>query len=216
MLLIQITAAHGPAECELAAQLTLKALLADAQKQGIAADVLEQSLGEHGLKSALLSVSGPQVQPWLRQWQGSIQWVFASPLRVGCLRKNWFVAVQQCPVGAHEWGQSVQALRQDDVVFQACRASGKGGQHVNTTDSAVHAVHKPSGLAVKVMTARSQHANKQLALALLSFKLAQIGQRAQADAKAQLTQLHWQVDRGSPVRVFKAAKRKDGRLALVE
>lgn len=206
MLLIQITAAQGPAECELAVRLTLQALLDDARRAGVQAEQVESLATAAGYKSVLLQLQPPRpgderaLQAWLQGWLGSIQCIFPSPLRPGHRRKNWFVAVQRCPTageGPHP------ALREEDIDYQACRASGKGGQHVNTTDSAVHAVHRPSGIAVKVMSARSQHANKQLARALIALRLAEQAQARQAAARQARTQLHWQVDRGNPVRVLR-------------
>lgn len=67
----------------------------------------------------------------------------------------------------------VFALDPRDVEFKTCRGSGAGGQHRNMTDSAVQATHRPSGLAVRVESERSQHQNKESALRLLQFKLAQ-------------------------------------------
>lgn len=202
MLLIQITAAHGPLECELAAKLTLQALSQELQQQALEADVLEAHWGAQGLKSAVLAVRGDGSAVYLRSWQGTIQWTFASPLHPGHPRKNWFVAVQACTLEQGE--QMSPIVREQDLVFKACKASGKGGQHVNTTDSAVHALHLPSGIAVKVQTQRSQYANKQLARALIALKLAGHNQAAQADAKKQRSHLHWSVVRGNPVRTFAA------------
>lgn len=210
MLLIQITAAHGPLECELAAKLTLQALSQELQQQALEVDVLEAHWGAQGLKSAVLAVRGNGAAACLRSWQGTIQWTFASPLRPGHPRKNWFVAVQACTL--EQGAQPNPMVREQDLVFKACKASGKGGQHVNTTDSAVHALHLPSGVAVKVQTQRSQYANKQLARALIAVKLASHNQAAKEDAKKQRSHLHWSVVRGNPVRTFTAApQRKPGR-----
>ena len=87
--------------------------------------------------------------------------------------------------------------------FETCRAGGKGGQHVNKTESAVRAVHTATGVSVRVESERSQHANKKRALELLAVKLAaqhaeQMGRHA-ADAHAQL----YQLERGNAVRVFR-------------
>ena len=91
-----------------------------------------------------------------------------------------------------------------EIVFQACKASGRGGQHVNTTDSAVHALHVPSGISVKVMSERSQHANKRLARELLALKLARLNAQGEGQARRTRSQQHWEVERGSPVKVFRA------------
>ena len=196
MLLIQITAAHGPAECEHAARLTLRELLRCAEREGTVMQILEELPTAAGCKSALLRVDAESMPLWLAEWLGTIQWVFASPLRPHHPRKNWFVAVQRC--------EAPEALpHEGEIIFQACRASGKGGQHVNTTDSAVHAIHVASGIAVKVMTERSQHANKRLARELIALKLAQRQQEELQQSARQRSQQHWQVERGKPVKLMR-------------
>lgn len=195
MLLIQLTASHGPAECEVAVRLTLRELLRDCAAQAIRVDLLEESPTPAGYKSVLLRCEG-ETGP-LRAWLGTIQWVFDSPLRPHHPRRNWFVAVQKC--------EPPRQLPADgEIVFQACKASGKGGQHVNTTDSAVHALHVPSGISVKVMSERSQHANKRLARELLALKLARLNAQGEDRARQARSQQHWAVERGSPVKVFRA------------
>lgn len=196
----QLSAAHGPEECEYAVALTLKELLRASAKQGIALEVLEEVPTRAGYKSVLLSSSEDldlAAQLWLKTWVGSIQWVFESPFRPGHPRKNWFVALQACEAPA-------QLPSDGEILFQTCKASGKGGQHVNTTDSAVHAVHVATGLSVKVMTERSQHANKKLARELLAIKLEQRNKQSAQAAKKQRSQQHWGVERGRAVKVFKA------------
>lgn len=197
MLLIQITAAHGPCECEHAAALTLRELLKAAEREGLPLQLLEELRTSAGCKSALLRMDVSAMPLWLHDWLGTIQWVFASPFRPHHPRKNWFVAVQRC--------EAPQALPMDnEIIFQTCRASGKGGQHVNTTDSAVHAIHVASGIAVKVMTERSQHANKRLARELIALKLAQRQEHHAQQSAKQRSQQHWQVERGKPVRLMRA------------
>ena len=91
---------------------------------------------------------------------------------------------------------------ESEIEFQTCRSGGKGGQHVNKTESAVRATHKASGISVRVESERSQHANKKLALTLLTQKLAE-HHAGQTDdyARAQHSQLY-QVERGNPKRTF--------------
>ena len=74
---------------------------------------------------------------------------------------------------------------------------------MNKTESAVHAKHLASGISVKVQTERSQFANKKLARELIAVKLAEMGQKAAASQKQEANALHWNVERGNPVRVFK-------------
>ncbi len=198
LMFIQITAAQGPAECERAVDIALRAMLRDAQVHGVDLQLLEENATPAGFKSVLLQARGNSAGAWLRQWEGSVQCVFVSPFRPGHRRKNWFVGIRRCDVPEQD-----ASLDERDLRFQACRASGKGGQHVNTTDSAVHATHLPSGISVKVMTERSQHANKRLARALIAMKLAQLAEQSADAARRQRNQQHGSLERGNPVRVLR-------------
>ena len=192
---LQISTAQGPAECQMFARFVLRTLLNEAQQHGLSAALLDSSESKHGLLSATVQLTGKTATAFAQQQQGTWQWVCPSPLRPKHPRKNWYIGIAILP--------TAPALPDnDEVVFQTCRASGKGGQHVNKTDSAVRATHLASGLSVRVESERSQHANKKRALMLLAQKLA--AQHAQAQshhAHAQHSQLY-QVERGNPVRTF--------------
>jgi peptide chain release factor len=113
-------------------------------------------------------------------------------------RKNWFFSGQM---------YEVSDTQLDKVVtFQTCRASGAGGQHVNTTDSAVRATHTETGISVRVESELSQHANKRLARALLFQKLEATKFEQMTQQEKALWQQHWEVERGNPVKTFKGEK----------
>jgi peptide chain release factor len=112
-------------------------------------------------------------------------------------RKNWFLGGAIFHPAA--------ALPETAIRYEATRASGPGGQHVNKTDSAIRATHIASGLSVKVQTERSQHANKRLAGQLLASKLAALAQTEADKNKANRRLQHHQTERGNPVRVFVGA-----------
>ena len=99
--------------------------------------------------------------------------------------------------------QPKQLPQDDSIVFQACRASGAGGQHVNTTDSAIHAIHVATGISVKVMSERSQHANKKIAKELLAMKIQQQLDAQHESQKNKQHQQHALIERGSAIRQFK-------------
>lgn len=195
MSIVQISAALGPAECELAVKYTLQEMQKEAEKQKIQLEVIESNTSVHGYSSVMCHLDDAH-QNWLNSWLGTIQWTFQSPVRPHHKRKNWFVGISQF--------QTPQQLPADDaIVFQACRASGAGGQHVNTTDSAIHATHMSTGISVKVMSERSQHANKRLAKELIALKLQQLIESQQADHKQARHLQHALIERGNPVKAFK-------------
>jgi peptide chain release factor len=193
--IVQISAALGPPECELAVKYTLQEMQKEAQKQKIQLDVIESNSSQYGYSSVICNIDDIH-QYWLNSWLGTIQWTFQSPIRPHHKRKNWFVGISQF--------QSPTQLPADDtIIFQACRASGAGGQHVNTTDSAIHATHTATGISVKVMSERSQHANKRLAKELIALKLQQQMESQQAHQKHAQHLQHTLIERGNAVKSFK-------------
>jgi len=194
MIYLQLSTGQSPAECQIFAQFVLHKILREAA--GVAAELLSQTASKHGILSATFALNGAGAEALSQRWLGTLQWVCASPFRPNHARKNWFVAVSRLP--------DLPALPQEgEVRFETCRAGGKGGQHVNKTESAVRAVHTATGVSVRVESERSQHANKKRALELLAVKLAaQLAERLEqhaADAHAQL----YQLERGNAVRVFR-------------
>ncbi len=200
-VLMQLSSGQGPVECEHAVKRVFEAMLRDAHAHGVELLVVEEHASEHGWKSLVLKASGEKVHAWSTSWTGSVQCVFTSPFRLGHRRKNWFVGVQT--YRDVEAKTSATTVDERDVTFHACRASGAGGQHVNTTDSAVHAVHRPTGFSVKVMAERSQHANKKLALNLLALKLYDMQQEQTKKDKQARHQQHWELERGNPVQTLR-------------
>lgn len=192
-----VTAGDGPTECNQALGHILDRMQEEADMFGLSLTV-HRSEGHHGPKSAVVLVHGDGRTTFAKSWVGTIQWRFQSQLRKHHKRANWFVGVF-----AMEHAQSGAVdIQQADVIFSTFRAGGPGGQHQNTTDSAVRAVHKPSGLTVVVREARSQHRNKALALERMQ-SLADARRAAdQEERKSGQNKLHRTLARGYPVRRF--------------
>ena len=93
-------------------------------------------------------------------------------------------------------------LQERDIVYQAMRASGPGGQHVNKTDSAVRATHVPSGLTTVSQNQRSQHANKKVARLKLALMLRERREREVAEGKSARWAQNHQLERGNAVRTY--------------
>lgn len=199
MIWLQITANTGPAECCLAVRKALQRLQREAQDAKVEVMLLEQVDGPLAgtFRSVLLALDSPDdaaTQRLAQRWCGSLLWICASPYRPLHKRKNWFLG------GAIHLPAT--PLADSEIRYEATRASGPGGQHVNKTDSAIRATHIATGLSVKVQTERSQHANKRLAGQLLASKLAALAQTAADQNKAERRLQHHQTERGNASRVF--------------
>lgn len=184
MIYLQISTAQGPAECQIFAAFVLRQLLREAEQSGIQADILEDTASKHGILSAILRLSGSQAEALADRWLGTLQWTCPSPLRPQHPRKNWYIGLFRLP--------EIPTLPADSgIEFQTCRSGGKGGQHVNKTESAVRAEGE-----------RSQHANKKRALELLALKLAERHQTALQQHAAHAHKSLYRVERGNPQRIF--------------
>lgn len=208
MIYLQISTAQGPAECRMFARFVFGRLLAEAQVEHIRAEIFSETADKHGILSATLKLDGSRAENLAERWEGTLQWICTSPVRPKHPRKNWYIGVFRLP-------EMPEMPSENGIIFQTCRAGGKGGQHVNKTESAVRAVHQASGISVRVESERSQHANKKAALVLLAQKLAE-HHAGQTDgyARAQHSQLY-QVERGNPKRTFAGADFKEKRIKSV-
>lgn len=201
MIWLQITANTGPVECCLAVRKVLERIHAEAQAAGVDVRMVEQVDGPvpGTLLSFLLELddaaSGNADRRLAARWCGSILWVCESPYRKLVRRKNWFV-------GGSAFVPPDDTADCGEIRYEATRASGPGGQHVNKTDSAIRATHVASGLSVKVQSERSQHANKRLAARLLASKLAALASDAAQQGKSERRLRHTQAERGNAARVF--------------
>lgn len=196
MVLLQLSAGQGPVESCRALALALMRIEREALTLKLKLTLLESTPGpkKGSFKSLLLTLEGANAKDLGQRWQGSMQWICPSPYRPGHKRKNWFFGGQLYEPNSTNYSGEIE--------YKTCRASGAGGQHVNTTDSAVRATHIASGISVRVECERSQHANKKLAQLLIARKLEQQEQMRQSQQEQKLWQQHWALERGNPVRVF--------------
>ncbi len=203
MILLQLSAGQGPMECCKAVGLALKTIEKQCREKDIKLDIVETITTKERdcFKSALLqldSAKGDSAKQIAESWKGAMLWVCQSQFRPKHKRKNWFFSAQMYEVNDTQLDKG--------MTFQTCRASGAGGQHVNTTDSAVRATHTETGVSVRVESERSQHANKRLARALLFQKLETTKLEEMTQQEKVRWQQHWEVERGNPVKTFKGEK----------
>ncbi|MYM30933.1 peptide chain release factor H [Duganella sp. CY15W] len=197
MLYLQLSANTGPVECCLGVRHALARLMEEARSMSVAIVMIEQTPGPvpGTLRSVLLQLEGAAAPVLAQRWRGRILWVCDSPYRPRHKRKNWFLygALPAPPDLLPDDGE---------IRYEATRASGPGGQHVNKTDSAIRATHVATGLSVKVQSERSQHANKRLAAQLLAVKLASLAEAEGERVRSERHQQHRQAERGNAQRTF--------------
>lgn len=204
MILLQLSSGRGPIESCQAIGLALNSIAKQCRENGVELEIIDTvNAAEKGCyKSVLLQLVSKANQAAVKalamDWQGTMLWIGQSQFRPKHKRKNWFFSGTVFDVDEQKFDQQVR--------FQTCRASGAGGQHVNTTDSAVRATHVATGVSVRVESERSQHANKRVAIALLFQKLEQQKSELQSEQDKARWQQHWSLERGNPVKTFKGDK----------
>ena len=201
-LRLLVTSGDGPRECRLAVARVLRRMEREAGDGGLSfsAEPAGDTEGDD-IPSALVTVSGAAEpgEAFARRWTGTVQWTVQSPFRPHHKRRNWFVGVFAVEAG----DGFCEQIDPRDLRFETFRAGGPGGQHQNTTDSAVRVTHVPSGVSVIAKDERSQHRNKQVALERLEARLYFARQEEAARRQSAENLLHKRVERGNPVRCFK-------------
>ena len=195
---LQITSGRGPVECCRVVALVLEKILREAQKRKLRVEILEKETGpvNRTLLSVVVALEGAGYDVLADEWEGTVLWIARSPYRIHHRRKNWFVGVQTFLLS-----ESREAT-EDDIRYETLRASGPGGQHVNKTESAVRAVHIPSGISVVASDQRSQWQNKKLATERLLVKLTAWNiEQAMIQAQTNWSN-HNSLQRGNPVKII--------------
>lgn len=188
-----VSAGGGPMECRLAVGHVLARMRQEAEVLGVD---FSCSTEEAAPTSALIALAGTGSRGMAANWIGTVQWRQTSQLRPGHRRANWFVGVFDLPAPVTGAGEIPLA----EVQFSSFRAGGPGGQHQNTTDSAVRAVWR--GFSAVSRDGRSQHQNKAKALERLQTLVQAAEAEARAGSKAATHTRHRQLERGNPKRVF--------------
>lgn len=195
---LQITSGRGPVECCRIVALVLERILKQAQTRKLKVEIVEKEAGpaNRTLLSAVIALEGAGCDTLVEEWEGTVLWIARSPYRIHHRRKNWFVGVQTFLLS-----ESREAT-ENEIRYETLQASGPGGQHVNKTESAVRAVHIPSGISVVASDQRSQWQNKKLATERLLVKLTAWNvEQAMIQAQANWSN-HNSLQRGNPVKVI--------------
>ncbi len=198
--LIEIRAGAGGDEASLFAGDLMRMYQRYAENRGWKCDHLESSPSEvGGFKEVILKVTGDEVFRILKYESG-----VHRVQRVPSTETQGRIHTSTVTVAVMPEAQEVDiALKQDELHIQATRAGGPGGQHVNTTDSAVQVTHLPTGIQVKCQDGRSQGQNKEKALEILRTKLFELKQREEQEKySAQRRALIGSGDRSEKIRTY--------------
>jgi len=198
--IVTIHPGAGGTESQDWAEMLMRMYLRWAERQGFSTVLNDYQPGEEaGIKSATFSVSGDYAFGMLTSEIGVHRLVRISPFDQAKRRHTSFASVYVSP----EIDESIEVdIKPEDLRVDTYRSGGKGGQHVNTTDSAVRLTHLPTGLVVACQNERSQHKNKERAMSILRSRLYEHELEKRKAVTKKIEDSKLDIDFGSQIRSY--------------
>ena len=190
---VEINSGAGGTESQDWANMLQRMYQRWAEGRGYKVELMDYNAGEQaGIKNATMLVKGAQAYGWAKTESGVHRLVRISPYDSAARRHTSFASVWVYP----EIDDDIEIdIKDSDLKIDTYRASGAGGQHINTTDSAVRITHMPTGVIVACQNERSQHKNKATAMKMLKARLYErelaIREAAAADVEAGKSDIGW-------------------------
>jgi peptide chain release factor 2 len=198
--IVSIHAGAGGTESQDWAEMLLRMYLRWAERHRYRTEILEATEGEEaGLKSVSFAIDGRWAYGQLRSERGVHRLVRISPYDSQKRRHTSFALVEVMPEVPED---AAIEIDEKDLRVDTYRASGAGGQHVNKTDSAVRLTHLPTGVVVAVQSERSQHQNRERAMAVLRARLIERQMEEREAEMAHLRGEHVEAGWGNQIRSY--------------
>jgi peptide chain release factor 2 len=171
-----------------------------AEQQGYRTTIIDEQFAEEaGLKSSTIHLQGDHAYGYLRAESGVHRIVRISPFDAQARRQTAFASIRVIP--ETDVVDDVE-VAEVDLRVDTYRASGAGGQHVNTTDSAVRITHIPSGIVVQCQNERSQHANRAQAMRVLKARILEAAEQKRREELNRIQGIKSEIAFGSQIRSY--------------
>jgi len=197
---LEIHAGAGGTESQDWAEMLRRMYSKWAEKRKFKFEIISEHKGdEAGIKSTILKIIGPHTYGWLKSESGVHRLVRISPFDSGARRHTSFASVWIYPV----IDDSVKIdIHEKDIRVDTYKSSGKGGQSVNTTDSAVRITHLPTNIVVQCQNERSQHKNKETCFNMLKARLYEYELQKKEEASENLAKSKKNIGWGHQIRSY--------------